>query len=126
MLGDAVPSALVSAVDEAGYSAEVIEDEQTRRERQQVSARQAMRRFSWQAALALIVGVPMMVWGMVGDHMMLNDSNQTLWRVLGAVTLAVMSLPAATYRSAWRSLRHATATMDTLVALGTGAAGSTR
>ena len=60
--------------------------------RQQVSAQQAMRRFSWQAALALIVGVPMMVWGMVGDHMMLNDSNQTLWRVLGAVTLAVMVL----------------------------------
>ncbi len=48
-MGDAVPSALVSAVDEAGYSAEVIEDEQTRRERQQVSAQQAMRRFRWQA-----------------------------------------------------------------------------
>lgn len=123
VLGDAVPSALVSAVDEAGYSAEVIEDEQTRRERQQVNAQQAMRRFSWQAALALIVGVPMMVWGMLGDHMMLNDSNQTLWRVLGAVTLAVMALAGGHfYRSAWRSLRHATATMDTLVALGTGAA----
>lgn len=123
VLGDAVPSALVSAVDEAGYSAEVIEDEQTRRERQQVNAQQAMRRFSWQAALALIVGVPMMVWGMLGDHMMLNDSNQTLWRALGAVTLAVMALAGGHfYRSAWRSLRHATATMDTLVALGTGAA----
>ncbi|ERK18177.1 Lead, cadmium, zinc and mercury transporting ATPase [Pantoea sp. AS-PWVM4] len=123
VLGDAQPAALIGAVDQAGYSAEIIEDEQTRRERQQVSARQAMRRFGWQSALALLLGVPMMIWGMLGDNMMLSDSNITLWRSLGVITLLVMVIAGGHfYRSAWRSLRHGTATMDTLVALGTGAA----
>ncbi|MBB3305440.1 MULTISPECIES: copper-exporting P-type ATPase CopA [unclassified Enterobacter] len=123
IMGDASAEALVSAVDQAGYSAEVIDDEQTRRERQQVSAQQAMRRFSWQSALALLLGVPMMIWGMLGDNMMLSADNQTLWRTLGVITLLVMVVAGGHfYRSAWRSLRHGTATMDTLVALGTGAA----
>lgn len=123
VLGEVNAPALIAAVDKAGYSAEVIEDEQRRRERQQASARQAMRRFSWQSALALGFGIPMMFWGMAGDHMMLTPANQTLWRTLGAVTLLVMIIAGGHfYRSAWRSLRFATATMDTLVALGTGAA----
>ncbi|MDI9220821.1 copper-exporting P-type ATPase CopA [Pantoea sp. EA-12] len=123
VLGEAPADALMSAVTSAGYSAEVIDDEQTRRERQQVSAQQAMRRFSWQAALALLFGVPLMIWGMLGDNMMLSDANQTLWRSLGLITLLVMVIAGGHfYRSAWRSLRHGTATMDTLVALGTGAA----
>ncbi|MDO6407246.1 copper-exporting P-type ATPase CopA [Pantoea phytobeneficialis] len=123
VLGDAQPAALIGAVDQAGYSAEIIEDEQTRRERQQVSARQAMRRFGWQSALALLLGIPMMIWGMLGDNMMLSDSNIALWRSLGVITLLVMVIAGGHfYRSAWRSLRHGTATMDTLVALGTGAA----
>ncbi len=83
-----------------------------------------MSRFSWQAALALIVGVPMMVWGMLGDHMMLNDgATRRLWLLVGAITLAVMVFAGGHfYRSAWRALMNRTATMDTLVALGTGAA----
>jgi Cation transport ATPase len=108
VLGDAQAEALIGAVDQAGYSAEVIDDEQTRRERQQVSAQQAMRRFSWQAALALLLGVPMMIWGMLGDNMMLSDANQTLWRSLGVITLLVMVIAGGHfYRSAWRSLRTA-------------------
>ncbi len=123
VLGTATAAALIGSVDRAGYSAEVIEDEQTRRERQQVSAQRAMRRFSWQSALALLLGVPMMIWGMLGNNMMLSEANQTLWRSLGLITLLVMVIAGGHfYRSAWRSLRHATATMDTLVALGTGAA----
>lgn len=123
VLGAAQPADLIGAVDQAGYSAEIIEDEQTRRERQQASARQAMRRFGWQSALALLLGVPMMIWGMLGDNMMLSASNITLWRTLGVITLLVMVIAGGHfYRSAWRSLRHGTATMDTLVALGTGAA----
>ena len=123
IIGTAAASDLVHAVDRAGYAAEVIDDEQTRRERQQVSAQQAMRRFSWQAALALLLGIPMMLWGMFGDNMMLSAANQTLWRSLGVITLLVLMIAGGHfYRSAWRSLRHGSATMDTLVALGTGAA----
>jgi len=123
VLGDADPQQLVAAVDAAGYGAEVVDNEQERREKQQHSARSAMRRFSWQAGVALAFGVPLMIWGMVGDNMMLTEDNQGLWRALSVLTLLIMVLTGSHfYRSAWRSLRNGSATMDTLVALGTGAA----
>jgi Cu+-exporting ATPase len=121
VLGDADPQQLVAAVDAAGYGAQVVDDEQERREKQQLSARSAMRRFSWQAAVALAFGLPLMIWGMVGDNMMLT--NHGVWLTLGIVTLLIMIVTGSHfYRSAWRSLRNGSATMDTLVALGTGAA----
>lgn len=123
VMGDAAPESLVNAVKEAGYGAEVIEDDVERREKQQKTARLAVRRFRWQAAVALTLGIPLMIWGMVGDNMMLTQSNRAGWLAVGVVTLLVMMVAGGHfYRSAWRSLMKGTATMDTLVALGTAAA----
>lgn len=121
--GRASASELVSAVEQAGYGAEAIEDDRERRERQQATAQSTAKRFRWQAIAALILGVPVMVWGMLGDNMMVTEENRSLWLVIGALTLAVMVFAGGHfYRSAWKSLRNRTATMDTLVALGTGVA----
>ncbi|AUP76943.1 hypothetical protein CWS02_20240 [Enterobacter sp. EA-1] len=49
-----------------------------------------LKRFRWQAIVALLVGVPIMVWGMLGDNMMVTDANRSLWLVIGLVTFAVM------------------------------------
>ncbi|WP_299998077.1 copper-exporting P-type ATPase CopA [uncultured Cedecea sp.] len=123
VMGSASAESLVQAVSNAGYSAEVIDDEQARRERQQETANAAVKRFRWQATVALLVGIPVMVWGMLGDNMMLSASNHNIWLTIGILTLAVMVFAGGHfYRSAWRSLLNGTATMDTLVALGTGAA----
>ncbi|MBJ3814631.1 copper-exporting P-type ATPase CopA [Shimwellia pseudoproteus] len=123
VMGTATPQALVEAVQAAGYGAEAIEDEQLRRQRQQETALAAVKRFRWQAILALAVGIPVMVWGMIGDNMMLTDHNRSIWLAIGIVTLAVMIIAGGHfYRSALKSLRNGTATMDTLVALGTAAA----
>jgi Cu+-exporting ATPase len=123
VIGSPQPEALVAAVVNAGYGAEVIGDENERREKQQLSAQQAMRRFSWQSALALALGVPLMIYGLFGDNMMLTASNRSGWLVVGILTLLVMIVAGGHfYRSAWRSLRNGSATMDTLVALGTLAA----
>ncbi|PDO87772.1 copper-exporting P-type ATPase CopA [Kosakonia sacchari] len=123
VMGSAPAAELVSAVENAGYGAEAIEDDIKRRERQQETALATMKRFRWQAIVALLVGVPIMVWGMLGDNMMVTDANRTLWLMLGIVTLAAMIVAGGHfYTSAWKSLRNGTATMDTLVALGTGAA----
>ncbi|STU81250.1 Lead, cadmium, zinc and mercury transporting ATPase [Klebsiella michiganensis] len=60
---------------------------------------------------------------MIGDNMMVSDDNRALWLAIGVVTLAVMVFAGGHfYRSAWKSLKNGTATMDTLVALGTGVA----
>ncbi|MEI9480228.1 copper-exporting P-type ATPase CopA [Enterobacter cancerogenus] len=123
VMGSASAAELVQAVEKAGYGAEAIEDDAERRERQQETAIATTKRFRWQAIVALLVGIPVMVWGMLGDNMMVTDDNRTLWLVIGLVTLAVMVFAGGHfYSSAWKSLKNRTATMDTLVALGTGAA----
>lgn len=123
VMGSASAAELVQAVEKAGYGAEAIEDDLQRRERQQETAIATMKRFRWQAIVALLVGVPVMVLGMIGDNMMVSDDNRSLWLVIGLVTLAVMVFAGGHfYRSAWKSLKNGTATMDTLVALGTGVA----
>ncbi|WMU73986.1 copper-exporting P-type ATPase CopA [Enterobacter bugandensis] len=123
VMGSASAADLVQAVEKAGYGAEAIEDDAERRERQQETAIATMKRFRWQAIVALLVGIPVMVWGMMGDNMMVTADNRTLWLVIGLVTLAVMVFAGGHfYTSAWKSLKNRTATMDTLVALGTGAA----
>ncbi|MFZ3389405.1 copper-exporting P-type ATPase CopA [Buttiauxella gaviniae] len=123
IMGTASAESLVKAVESVGYGAEAIEDDAKRRERQQETANAAVKRFRWQAILALAVGIPVMVWGMFGDNMMVTDDNRSLWLTIGIITLGVMVFAGGHfYRSAWRSLLNKTATMDTLVALGTGAA----
>ncbi|MDI3441670.1 copper-exporting P-type ATPase CopA [Erwinia sp. V90_4] len=123
VLGSAQPQSLIDAVTRAGYGAEIIEDDVKRREKQQQSAQAAVQRFRWQAALALALGIPLMLWGMVGDNMMLSATNRSGWLMVGVVTLLVMAIAGGHfYRSAWKSLRNRTVTMDTLVALGTAAA----
>jgi len=123
VMGHASAADLVQAVEKAGYGAEAIEDDLKRRERQQETAIATMKRFRWQAIVALLVGIPVMGWGMLGDNMMVTDDNRTLWLVIGVITLGVMIFAGGHfYTSAWKSLKNRTATMDTLVALGTGAA----
>ncbi|MEC5374879.1 copper-exporting P-type ATPase CopA [Pseudocitrobacter sp. MW920760] len=123
VMGSASAADLVHAVEKAGYGAEAIEDDLKRRERQQETALATMKRFRWQAIVALLVGIPVMIWGMIGDNMMVTDANRSLWLVIGLVTLAVTVFAGGHfYSSAWKSLKNGTATMDTLVALGTGVA----
>ncbi|CAI2479901.1 Copper-exporting P-type ATPase A [Serratia liquefaciens] len=121
--GSADPQALVAAVEKAGYGAEMIQDETERRERQQQTAQANMKRFSWQAALGLALGIPLMAWGLFGGSMSLTPETQRPWLLVGLLTLAVMVFAGGHfYRNAWRALMNGSATMDTLVALGTGAA----
>ncbi|CNG68188.1 copper exporting ATPase [Yersinia enterocolitica] len=115
--------ALIAAVKNAGYGAEIIEDETERRERQQQMSQASMKRFQWQAALGLLLGIPLMGWGLFGGSMTLTPETQTTWLIVGIITLLVMIFAGGHfYRNAWVSLKNGSATMDTLVALGTGAA----
>ncbi|MDN0122552.1 copper-exporting P-type ATPase CopA [Yersinia aleksiciae] len=115
--------ALIAAVKRAGYDAEIIEDEAERRERQQQMSHASMKRFQWQAALGLLLGIPLMGWGLFGGSMTLTPETQTPWLIVGVITLLVMIFAGGHfYRNAWVSLKNGSATMDTLVALGTGAA----
>ena len=82
--------ALIAAVKNAGYGAEIIEDETERRERQQQMSQASMKRFQWQAALGLLLGIPLMGWGLFGGSMTLTPETQTPRLIVGIITLLVM------------------------------------
>ncbi|WP_282178115.1 heavy metal translocating P-type ATPase [Vibrio nereis] len=119
-----VAEALLGAVKAAGYQAEVIEDPQTQQQRQleqQIKTQSYHKKSAW---AGIAVGAPLMVWGMAGGNMMIrNGSDQLAWGVVGLVCLALLATAGKSFFvNAWQALTHKRATMDTLVALGTGAA----
>ncbi|WP_159567150.1 copper-exporting P-type ATPase CopA [Budvicia diplopodorum] len=123
VFGQAQQADLIIAVEKAGYGAEIILDEDERRARQHETSRQSIQRYRWQSALALALGAPLMLWGILGGTMMVTPDSQPYWIAVGLVTLAVMIVAGGHfYVNAWRSLMNGSATMDTLIALGTGAA----
>ncbi len=121
--GDVDAQRLVQQVIQAGYGAEIIEDEKTSREKQQAQAKQEIQRRQWQSIVALVVGFGLLFWGLAGGQTQVTADNRLNWLVVGLVTLAVMIFTGGHfYQRAFKNLLNKTATMDTLVALGTGAA----
>ncbi|WP_116644803.1 heavy metal translocating P-type ATPase [Salinivibrio sp. HTSP] len=122
--GDAAPDTIVEAVENAGYGAEKVEDDNDRRERQQHQQAAELKNFKRSTIAGLGLGGPIMAWGILGGSMTIQSSqDQWAW---GAVAILILLLLATGGRhffaNAWQALKHKRATMDTLVALGTGAA----
>ncbi len=121
-LGRDLPvSALVGAIESAGYTAGAHVSR---------SAREALRRSAARRTLALIaigslLGVPAIVLAMAMDIAgltALGGHQETGWLVFALVAPVQAGLGWRYYRGSWTSLRHANPNMDVLVALGTTAA----
>jgi len=123
--GDAPPATLIQAVRAAGYDAAELRDAAAERERD--AAEQAhYRRLIRNTVVAGALAAPLMVAEMAGALPALDSaSGQGFWLLAGLLTLAVMVYSGGRFfTSAWRQFRHHNANMDTLIALGTGAAWS--
>ena len=124
--GDADPQQLVDAVINAGYQATVVQSETEAdlmaeaEEAEQRHYRQRLRDMT----LALCLGVPLMAYGVFGGEMMVTtETQQMIWGGVGLLTLGVLAFPGRHFfAGAIKALRHGSSTMDTLIALGTGAA----
>ncbi|MCU7844656.1 MAG: heavy metal translocating P-type ATPase [Candidatus Thiodiazotropha sp. (ex Monitilora ramsayi)] len=82
-------------------------------------------RRSWQRALmAGLIGAGLMIIEMGGYAPALSaPGGQSFWLAVAMITLVVMRFSGSNYyRGAWKQARHLSANMDSLVALGTGAA----
>ena len=123
--GDVQADALVLAIRDAGYDAESIAtDDASGLDEKERSDRAQYRKLLRHAWLSLGVGVPLMVYGVLGGDMGVHTRNQQMgWLVVGLLTLGVMAFPGRHFfLGAWKAFRHRSANMDTLIALGTGTA----
>jgi len=74
--------------------------------------------------IALSLGVPLMLYGLVTGEMSVNTTTERIvWLIVGIMTLGVMVFSGRHfYVGAWNSFKNHAANMDTLIALGTGTA----
>ncbi|MDW1802470.1 heavy metal translocating P-type ATPase [Vibrio sp. Vb2201] len=121
---DDLLNAIVESVKQAGYQAEILQDAAAQQEKQAQQQRQQQKRFKLDAIAGLVVGAPLMIWGVAGGNMMIRNTNDQLaWGAIGIVCLLLLATAGKHFFSnAWLAATHKRATMDTLVALGTGAA----
>jgi Cu+-exporting ATPase len=113
---------LITAVVDAGYEAaemKGLDEEQAEREARELAhTRQLFR----QAAVAALVGFPLMTAGMMGLLPALAE-GPLFWLMVAVVTLAAMLFSGRHfYIGAWKQFKHHNANMDTLIAIGTGSA----
>ncbi len=119
-----VTQQLIAAVKDAGYQADWVDDPEEQQKKQNLHLENIKREHKRNAVLGLALGIPLMAWGVLGGSMMIQtSSDQIIWGTIGAICLALLATAGkGFFTSAWQALTHGRATMDTLVALGTGAA----
>tara|TARA_Y100001960_G_scaffold333655_1_gene440014 strand:- start:3240 stop:5945 length:2706 start_codon:yes stop_codon:yes gene_type:complete len=121
---EAFSKQLISAINHAGYKAEEIEDPEIQQQKQ-LEQQQALqthyKRNAWQG---MLIGAPLMLWGVLGGNMMIrSNQDQIAWGLIGLLCFGLLATAGKSFfTNAWQALKHRRATMDTLVALGTGSA----
>ncbi len=121
--GVAEAAPLIAAVRAAGYDAAELRDAAAEIERD-AAERARYRRLVRNTVAAGALAAPLMVAELAGWLPALaTPGGQAFWIATGLLTLAVMRYAGGHFLSgAWRQFRHHNANMDTLIALGTGAA----
>ena len=122
--GDITVNAAIEIISSVGYDSEQVIDAKTAAAQKTVDEAKEYRLRMIQAAIGLGLGVPLMLWGLLGGEMMVNNlTQQWAWGIVGVVTLLVMLLTGRHfYQGMWRAVKAKSANMDTLIALGTSAA----
>lgn len=121
--GDANPDAIVIAIQKAGFEAKLIKnmDEADAQEKEEQAYYQKLLK---QTYIALGLGLPLMVLGFFVSEI---DATWTMlrvfWLIIGILTLVIMIAAGKHfYKGAYKAFFAHNATMDTLIALGTGTA----
>ena len=124
--GEAAVDDLIAAIKQAGYNAEAItdSDDQSVLDEKEKADQVYYSRLIRNMWIALSLGAPLMIYGLVVGEMTVSTTTERLvWLLVGLLTFAVMFFAGKHfYVGAWKSLLNHNANMDTLIALGTGAA----
>jgi P-type Cu+ transporter len=124
--GNASRAKLIQAVEQAGYNAKIGQDTEDgdALEEKEKADREYYVKLMREMAIALSLGIPLMIYGLfIGEMTVTTTTERISWLVVGLMTAAVMYFSGKHfYVGAWKSFINHSANMDTLIALGTGAA----
>lgn len=122
--GDINEIDVIQAIEKGGYGAEISLSEEQRRERQKELYLKTTAAHKKNTIVSLTIGAPLMLWGVFGGNMQINTtSDQLAWGLVGLICLGLLLTAGRHFFvNAWKAFTHHRATMDTLVALGTGSA----
>jgi Cu+-exporting ATPase len=124
--GSAKSDQLILAIQKAGYHAKVstAASEDDAQSEKEAADKIYYKRLIREMGIALSVGIPLMVYGLVvGEMTVSTTTEQLVWLLIGMLTLGVMVFSGKHfYVGAWQSFKNHSANMDTLIALGTGTA----
>ncbi len=122
VIGSASSDILISAIKGVGYQAVLINEHVTEEEEQEEFSRfrQLIRRF----IIAGTAGIILFLFSLLDVIPEITSvSGQVIWFIIGLITLGLMIYSGGhLYRNAWKAFLNNYATMDTLIALGTGTA----
>ena len=117
---------LINAVESAGYQATSVTDvaDSELLDEKDKADDIYYARLMRNTVIALGLGVPLMVYGLfIGEMTVSTTTERFVWLGVGLLTLSVMATSGRHfYIGGWKSIGAHTANMDTLIALGTGAA----
>jgi len=121
--GATTASELIKAVQQAGYDAAELLDEQDE-EQKQLEEFAHYRNLLKKFMVAGAVGLPLLVSSILGYMPGMETTGLRLfWFVVGLATLAVLIYSGGRFfTGAWKAFRNHNANMDTLIAMGTGSA----
>jgi len=114
----------IATVVSAGYDSERVFDAKLAAESKVKAENIEYRTRIIQSSLGLGLGVPMMLWGLLGGEMMVNSpAQQLMWGGMGVITFVLLITTGGHfYQGMWRALKAGSANMDTLIVLGTTSA----
>jgi Cu+-exporting ATPase len=124
--GQADIHTLIKVVESIGYNAksagETSDDELL--DEKEIADQKYYKSLMRQMWIALGLGIPLMVYSLVGGPMTVETSlERGVWLFIGILCAAIMYFSGKHfYVGAWKSFTNHTANMDTLIALGTGTA----
>jgi Cu+-exporting ATPase len=115
---------VIDIVKNSGYNATLITNQDEAENKRIAAEKKEYQQKIKHTSLGLGLGIPMMLYGMLGGSMSVTTSSEQLvWGALGIATLAVLWWAGKHYfTGAWRAFKNRNANMDTLVAMGTGTA----
>ena len=115
---------LLFLLAEAGFPGQPVTQKTSSQKSQEQEDQQRYQHLLKHTVMALGLGLPLMLWGLITGKMAVNTpSDQLAWGIVGFATFFILIISGRHFfQGMWQALKHHHASMDTLIATGTGVA----